>query len=269
MNHIESAIYEIHSMDSLASRNQWVNQLHPLIKFITTIVYITATVSFAKYDVLGTASMIIYPLVIFQLADLSFFACVKRLRIVLPLVCCIGIFNPFFDHATVPFCGVLLPAGVLSMCTLIMKGVFSVLASYLLIATTCIEDICYALRLLHIPKLLVTQILLTYRYVTVLLEEVNRMTQAYSLRAPRQTGVHFRVWGSLTGQLLLRSIDRANAVYESMLLRGYQGDFSYIRQVQHLHKTDVLYLLLWLIIFFACRSFPIFALIGQIFGGIF
>ena len=58
-------------------------------------------------------------------------------------------------------------------------------------------------------------------------------------------------------------------MYESMLLRGYQGDFSYIRQVQHLHKTDVLYLLLWLIIFFACRSFSLFALIGQFFGGIF
>ena len=66
---------------------------------------------------------------------------------------------------------------------------------------------------------------MTYRYVTVLLEEVNRITQAYSLRAPNQKGIHYKVWGTLTGQVLLRSMDRANAVYESMLLRGYDGSF--------------------------------------------
>ena len=269
MNQAEQAGLELRAMDELAAGDSFLHRLSPLSKLFVTIFYIAVTVSFPKYRLTALVWMALFPVAGYQLAGIPMRTCFHKLRIVLPLVCCIGIFNPFFDHATVPFCGMLLPAGVLSMCTLIMKGVFSVLASYLLIATTCIEDICYALRLLHIPKLLVTQILLTYRYVTVLLEEVNRMTQAYSLRAPRQTGVHFRVWGSLTGQLLLRSIDRANAVYESMLLRGYQGDFSYIRQVQHLHKTDVLYLLLWLIIFFACRSFPIFALIGQIFGGIF
>ena len=109
------------------------------------------------------------------------------------------------------------------MVTLMIKGIYSVLAAYLLIATTSIEKICYALRLLHIPAILVTQVLLTYRYNTVLLEEANRMTQAYSLRAPNQKGVHFKVWGTLAGQLLLRSMDRANEVYEIMTLRGYQG----------------------------------------------
>lgn len=269
MNHIESAIYEIHTMDSLASRNQWVNRLHPLIKFFITIIYIALVVSFSKYDVIGIAGMVIYPLFLFQLADLSFRACIKRLRIVLPIVCCVGIFNPLLDHTTVQLGGMLISAGFLSMCTLIMKGMFSVLASYLLIATTSIEDICYALRLLHVPKLLVTQILLTYRYVTVLLGEVNRMTQAYSLRAPRQKGVHFKVWGSLTGQLLLRSIDRANDVYESMLLRGYQGEFTYLGQEHHLRASDLLYLLFWLILLICFRCFPIFILVGQFMGGIF
>lgn len=269
MNHIEFAIYEIHSMDSLASRNQWVNRLHPLIKFLITIEYIALVVSFSKYDVLGIAGMIIYPLVLFQLADLSFRACIKRLRIVLPLVCCIGIFNPFLDHTTIQIGSMAVSAGVLSMIMLILKGIYSVLASYLLIATTSIEDICYALRLLHVPKILVTQILLTYRYVTVLLGEVNRMTQAYSLRAPKQKGVHFKVWGSLTGQLLLRSIDRANTVYESMLLRGYQGEFAYLGQEHAMRAGDWIYWLVWLVLLICFRCFPIFILVGQLMGGAF
>ena len=43
---------------------------------------------------------------------------------------------------------------------------------------------------------------------------------AYALRAPGEKGIHFRAWGSLLGQLLLRSVDRAQLVYESMLLRA-------------------------------------------------
>ena len=78
------------------------------------------------------------------------------------------------------------------------------------------------------------------------------MTQAYSLRAPKQKGIHFKVWGSLSGQLLLRSIDRANEVYESMVLRGYHGEFPYAK-VEHFRGEDYGYLLIWLIVLLFLR----------------
>ena len=40
-----------------------------------------------------------------------------------------------------------------------------------------------------------------------------------------QKGIHISVWGSFLGQLLLRSMDRAQALYESMELRGFCGEF--------------------------------------------
>lgn len=267
MDKTGNAIYEIHHMDALAARNQWVNQIHPLVKFVVTVVYIAVVVSFQKYDVAGLAGMVVYPLAVFILSELSFRDSVKRLRIVLPLVCFIGIFNPFFDKAQVTIMGIRMSAGVLSMITLMMKGIFSVLASYLLIATTSIEKLCYALRLLHVPQLLVTQILLTWRYVTVLLTEVNQMTQAYALRAPRQKGIHFKVWGSLTGQLLLGSMDRANAVYESMTLRGYNGNFTYIREKVQWRCQDVCYLVIWIGLIALFRFVPIVLVIGSLTGG--
>lgn len=51
------------------------------------------------------------------------------------------------------------------------------------------------------------------------------VVQAYELRAPGQKGIHFKVWGSLMGQMLLRSMDRAEVIYESMCLRGFDGVF--------------------------------------------
>ena len=269
MSKIGNAIYEIHHMETIASRDQWVNQIHPLVKFVLTISYTVTVVSFQKYDIIGLAGMFFYPLAMFILSDLSFTDCRRRLRVVLPLVCIIGVFNPFFDKTPVVIGNIHCTTGILSMITLMMKGVFTVLASYLLIATTSIEKLCYVFRLLHIPKILVTQILLTYRYITVLLGEVNRITQAYSLRAPKQKGVHFKVWGSLSGQLLLRSMDRATMVYESMTLRGYNGEFRDIELKLRWRWQDTVFLLVWLGLIILFRKIPVVLAIGNLCGGLF
>ncbi len=268
MADINHAIHEIHQMDRLAARDQWMNHIHPLVKLSVTVIYIFLVVSFNKYDVIGLAAMAVYPVILFNLADLSFRESLWRLRVILPIVCMVGIANPFLDRMAVHLGGITVRAGILSMITLMMKGIFAVLASYLLIATTTIESICYALRLLHVPSILVTQIMLTYRYITVLLNEVNRITQAYALRAPNQKGVHFKVWGSLTGQLLLRSIDRANDVYESMTLRGYSGEFHYIGEHTRLRSQDLIYLLIWIGLFLLFRRWPVIYILGSMAGGI-
>ncbi|MCC8151414.1 MAG: cobalt ECF transporter T component CbiQ [Lachnospiraceae bacterium] len=263
MSKIGNATHEIYQMDTLAARDQWTNRIHPLVKLALTVIYIAAVVSFSKYDIIGLASMAVYLIAGFLLAELSFRNCLRRLRIVLPLVCVVGLANPFLDRTPVYMGAIQINAGVISMITLMMKGIFAVLASYLLIATTSIEKICHALRLLHFLKILVTQILLTYRYITVLLHEVGRMTQAYALRAPGQKGIHIKAWGSLVGLLLLRSIDRATELYESMTLRGYSGDYLYLAEKNRLRWQDICYLAVWLAVIILFRRFPIILLIGN------
>lgn len=264
MSKIDGAIYEIHTMDMLAERDQWVNRIHPLVKFILTFFYIALVVSFDKYNIMGLAGMVLYLIIMFTIAELSVWDSLKRLRVVLPLVCLVGIFNPFLDKTPVFLLGRLtITTGIISMLTLMMKGIFSVLASYLLIATTNIEKICYAMRLLHIPSIIVTQVLLTYRYITVLLKEANRITQAYALRAPNQKGVYYKVWGSLAGQLLLRSMDRAGEVYESMCLRGYKGEFCDKDRIT-CKKKDYLYLIVWGGILLFLRLVPVMTVVGNL-----
>ena len=53
------------------------------------------------------------------------------------------------------------------------------------------------------------------------------MSQSYHLRAPNQKGINISAWGSFLGQLILRSSDKADALYESMELRGFDGEFDY------------------------------------------
>lgn len=262
---MNQAVREIVKLDELAAEDRWVNQIHPLVKLFLTILYIGLVVSFPRYDLAGLATMAVYPVVIFIVGEISFGDALRRLRIVLPLVCVVGIFNPVFDRDIISYMGnIAVSGGVVSMCTLMGKGVLSVLASYLLIASTSIEKICYALRLLHMPKILVTQILLTYRYVSLLLNEASRITRAYALRAPGQKGIHFKAWGSLVGGLLLRSMDRAETVYESMCIRGYHGEFYYGNSIRFRGK-DTGYLLLWTAAFLVLRYLPVPELLGRLF----
>ena len=172
--------------------------------------------------------MVLYPVLLFQLSGIPVGTCFRKLRFVLPLVLAVGLFNPFFDRAPMLMLGgVAVSGGVVSMLTLMLKGVLCLMASFLLMATTPIDALCAALRMLHVPGMLVTLLLLTYRYVGVMTEEVAVMTEAYSLRAPGQKGIHFTAWGSFLGQLLLRSMDRAEELYASMQLRGFHGEFHY------------------------------------------
>ncbi|MBP3870764.1 MAG: cobalt ECF transporter T component CbiQ [Faecalicoccus sp.] len=264
MNKIESAILEIEKLDVMAREDRWINQIHPLAKLFVTVLYIVLVMSFHRYDIYGLLSMAIYPFFIFQLSGLSFKNALYRLRVVLPLVCIVGIFNPIFDRTILVETPFVIRGGMVSMITLMLKGIFTVFATYILIASTTIEKICYALRKIHIPKILVTEIMLIYRYITVLLQETNRITQAYALRAPGQKGIAYKAWGSLAGQLLLRSMDRADQVYEAMLMRGYHGEFPF-GVTKSFDKNDVMFCILGAGGSLLLRVFPLFYWIGSFF----
>ena len=263
MNKMQKALAELAEMDELAARASPIHSLHPAAKLISTAAYILVTLSFGKYDLSGLAPMVLWPVVLFQVGGIRVRSCFYRLRIVLPLVLVVGLFNPLFDRTVLLRVGGLaVSGGVISMITLMLKGLFCLMASFLLIATTPIDSLCAALRMLHVPKLLVTLLLLTYRYAGVMTEELAVMTEAYHLRAPGQKGVHISAWGSFLGQLLLRSMDRAQELYSSMLLRGYRQEFHYA-DVRPFRLRDALYLLGCILVFLLLRRFPVAQLLGR------
>ena len=206
--------------------------------------------------------MLLWPVLLFQVGGVSLRTCFYKLRIVLPLVMAVGLFNPLFDRAPLlSVGGVAVSGGVASMLTLMLKGVLCLMASFLLMATTPIDSLCAALRRLHVPAMLVTLLLLTYRYVGVMTEELAVMTDAYHLRAPGQKGIHVSAWGSFLGQLLLRSMDRAQELYGSMMLRGYHEHFHYA-DIRAFSRKDGLYLLGCLAAFLLLRLVPVARIAG-------
>lgn len=160
--------------------------------------------------------------------------------------------------------GVKITGGEISMVTLMIKGILTVIAIYILIITTTIDRVCMALRKIHIPEIIVMIIQLIYRYINVLLKETKRIVEAYSLRAPGQKGINFKAWGSLPGQLLLRSIDRATDVHNSMSLRGYNFNNVRIRNYK-LSSRDYVWMIVWTLVIIAFRVYPVFEIVGGLF----
>lgn len=262
MNKMQKALAELSEMDELAAMRSPVHRLHPGAKLITTIAYIMITLSFGKYDLPGLVPMVLWPAMMFSLSGVKVRTCFYKLRIVLPLVMAVGLFNPFFDRQTILTIGnIAISGGVISMITLMLKGVFSLMASFLLMATTKIDSLCAALRKLHVPAILVSLLQLTYRYVGVMTEELAVMTDAYHLRAPGQKGIHISAWGSFLGQLLLRSMDRAQELYSSMILRGYHEHFHYA-DIERFRGRDALYMLVSILLFVMLRYGNISQLVG-------
>ncbi|MFV0296140.1 MAG: cobalt ECF transporter T component CbiQ [Hyphomicrobiaceae bacterium] len=84
-----------------------------------------------------------------------------------------------------------------------------------------------ALRRLGLPASLAHLLLLTLRYVAVLRSETHRLQDAMRARG-FAAGSNMHTWkslGNLTGQILVRSVERAERVEEAMRLRGFTGRF--------------------------------------------
>ena len=267
MSRITGAIREMQTIEESASRDQWVNRIHPLVKFCVTMFYLICVISCGRYDLPRVLGLALYPFLMFALSELPFGEALYRLRIVLPLVCIVGIFNPLLDRRPgAEIFGFTLTMGLLSMLTLMIKGILTVLSSYLLVASTPVDDLCAAMRMIHIPRMIVVEFLLIWRYISLFMSEAEKTGEAYLLRAPGQKGIAMKYWGPLLGSMLLRSMDRASEVYEAMCLRGFSGDFPAGR-IRKAAGRDFVYFVSFAGGILFLRIFPVLVLVGSLFAG--
>lgn len=268
MPNITNAIYKIRFLDEISQKYTIIHKLHPLVKLIVSIAYIITTVSFNKYEIINLIPLVFYPIVIFNLGDIPFIPIFKRSLIVLPIVLGMGIFNPIIDkEPIIIFANVFIARGWVSYLSLIIKCFFTVLCALLLISTTSIDNIAMSLSKLHVPKIFTMQFLLTYRYIYVLLNEFASIWTAYSLRAPKQKGIHYKSWGSLLGQLLMRTYDKAQSIYYCMVLRGYNGEY-HRSEEEMLYLKDYIYLFIWICFMILVKFYNIPVLLGNIMTGV-
>ena len=251
--------------EELACGRSLIHDRSPVAKLLVTILFLIAVQSFGKYELSGLVTMILLPMIAYRLANIEISLCFYKLRFVLPFLLIMGVFQPFLDRTPKLCVGAfVITGGMLSMAVLVLKGLLCLMASFLLAATTPVTGLCSALERLCIPRIMTSCLLLCVRYVGTLLEQTEVMWESYSLRAPGQKGIHPKAWGSFLGQLILRSVDKADSLYTAMCLRGFQGSFPKgdTDEESLTNKRSLLYLTGSFFLIFLARFLPLAEWIG-------
>lgn len=260
------SLTRLQSLEELAEGKTVIHRIHPMAKMITTIVYLVAVISFDKHNISGLIPFFIYPILLMALGEIPYQSVLSRLLVALPFSFFAGLSNPFLDRDTALWlAGFPVSWGLLSFVSILIKTVLTVMAVLILIASTSLDKLAHEMIRIRIPRVFVTQILLTYRYLSLLITEVNSMMTAYHLRSSRQKGIQLAHAGVFLGQLLLRSFERAERVYMAMKLRGYRGDFQFARS-DKMKQNDYIYCSLLCGGFLLMRWFNVSMIIGSLFG---
>ena len=112
---------------------------------------------------------------------------------------------------------------------------------------------CTALVKLRLPNAMITQLILMHRYSFLLRDEVRRLRCAHALRSGGNRGISIREFGSMAGNLLLRTFDRAEIIHQAMMCRGFNGTMPAAR-ISCWKITDIIYIIIWTFILLMLRS---------------
>lgn len=262
---IGSKVHEIYALEQLSGGKSAVHRRHPLVKLMTTLVYIVLVVSFGRTEFARLIPFIFYPVVLMALSETPWGIVLKRVALTLPFVIVAGISNIIFDRsAAFVVGGLAVSYGTVSFFAILFRTFLCVTAVLILVAVTPFSQLTAQLRRLHVPDIFVTLFEMIYRYIGALLDEASTMYTAYMLRSTEHRGLRMKDMGSFVGQLLIRSYDRAERVYAAMKCRGY-GDRTAYKKKRPLEKWDYVYLATACLPFILLRFVDLAALFQRLF----
>lgn len=246
-NRLQYALCELDALERTARTESPMHRLDARAKLLATTVYLVTMLSLPLSRLSEILLYALFPLITASMGGMRLGRLLRRSLAVLPFVALIGIFNLFCHRTPALRIGTLtVSQGGIEFAAILLRGILSLAALLVLIGTTGFYALCRAMQRLGIPRFLTVQLLFVYRYLRVLLDEALCMTRACEARSFGRRHLPLRVWGTLTGQLLLRTFDRAEQIHRAMLARGFTGRIPDCTAWEtHWRRTDTLFLTGW------------------------
>lgn len=264
MADLSSTMRSFCSLEQLAEGSSALHRLSPGAKLAITLSYVACVISFPSPALSGLVPFAVYPILAMALSETPWRLLLRRMAVAAPFVVFTALSNLLLDRRILYFLGPLpVSGGLVSCLSILVKAFFCVSAVLLLISTTSMAALTGQLVRLHVPKLLCLQLVLTYRYISVLMQQAQQMYTAYQLRSCGKKGIQMRDMGCFLGQLLLRSYDQADRIYCAMKCRGYDG--AYRTGVQRASAPkDILVACAASALFLLMRFFNLSLLLGRL-----
>lgn len=217
--------------DMAAYRDSWVSRIDPRTKLFFTIAYLFVSVASVHIYLPLTVGLV--SLVALRLAGVRLRDIRHQLVIAFFLAGAILVIDVFLTGHTPLFTIHLfgrdfsgfregLDLGLI----VVARVIGGILLMLVLGMTTPIPNLLFAASWFRMPKLLVEVIMLTYRYIFVILEEAVRLRDAQEIRlgfSSWKRAIHSA--GTVAGGIIIRAYDRAEQSFTAMSLRGYAGNW--------------------------------------------
>lgn len=251
-------------MDELGRLDTPVHRLDARAKALATLAFVVTVMSFPRHEIAALTPFALYPVLLMAAGRIPAGVIGRKLLVASPFAVMVGIFNPLLDRDPMMLLGGWeISGGWVSFASLLIRFALTVSAALALVACTGMYRLGHGLERLGAPRVFVVQLLFLYRYLFVITETAMAMVRSVTLRAPGRRALTLGVFGSLTGHLLLRSLDRAERVYRSMVARGFDGE------ILLLHRTgfgwrEGVFLAGCIAAFAAARVWNLAAAIGRI-----
>ena len=211
-------------LDRYSDMDSWIHSLDPRAKFISFFTAIVLMVAEPRGEVLCFIYYFVLIFFIIGLSRIPLHFYLKRLSITLPFILFAALLLPFSylfsneKEASFPVANMALSLG--------LKAIAAVLLLLILTSTGKFHRLLKGLRKLKMPDAIGQISAVMYRYIFILNDERLRALRAKESRTPGKLRTSaFRVYGHLAAQVFLRSWERAHIVYNSMLSRGFTGNF--------------------------------------------
>lgn len=217
-------------MDELGRMDSPVHRLDARAKIVTTVGFILVVMSFARYEVSALMPLFVYPFALIALGNLPPGYLFRKVALASPFALLIGMFNPLLDRHPVAMIGThVVSGGWLSFASVLLRFALTVSVAFILVAGTGVHRLCAGAERMGLPRVFAVQLLFLYRYFFVIGDEGLRMMRSVTVRSAGACPLRLATYGTLIGNLLLRSMDRAQRIYRAMVSRGFDGEVRVLR----------------------------------------
>lgn len=123
---------------------------------------------------------------------------------------------------------------------LILKVFAAISSLQMMILSTPSSEIIHVLRKIHVPKLIIELMNIIYRYIFILIDIYVKMKNSAEARhgyCDFKTSCH--TFGSITSNMLIVSFKKANAYYDAMEARCYEGELMFLEEDKNISWMQI------------------------------
>jgi len=218
----------------------WLDSIDPRVRVLSCLLFALVVLLSDHFGALLIA--LLAAMLMLSIAKLALKQTLRRLLAMDAFMLLLILVLPFSTPGEAMFTLFELPAswqGLRHALLIAIKANAVLLMVFALLATLSASTLGHALAHLKMPDKLVHLMLFMVRYLDVIVQEYSKMRRAMQARC-FVLGFNRHTWiniGYLFAMLLVRSVARAERIYQAMLCRGFCGRF-YLNDEMQLQRHD-------------------------------